>query len=213
MPAEPGGSSTGGQGKAVPVEEMAVQLQLPVATAETREGPPARRPRTDPGQAVRGCKATVTAEEAAPATMEEVAKRLPSAVVKVMQNRRAPGPDGQTIDELRKQWAVVHPKLRAELLEGSYWPGVIRRAEIPKAGGGQRGLGIPNAIDRVVMEAVRQVLEPLFEPRFHPSSHGFRPGRSCHTAVAEAGRHLQAGHEWVVDLDLEKFSIGSATSG
>ncbi len=81
----------------------------------------------------------------------------------------------------------------------------IRRALIPKAGGGQRGLGIPNVADRVVMEAVRQVLEPLFEPTFHPSSHGFRPGRSCHTAIAEAAQHLKDGYEWVVDIDLEKF--------
>jgi RNA-directed DNA polymerase len=137
--------------------------------------------------------------------MEEVAKRLTSALLKVVSNKGAPGPDGQTVDELRERWAVIYPKLRADLLAGSYRPGVMRRAEIPKAGGGQRGLGIPNVIDRVVMEAVRQVLEPLFEPTFHPSSHGFRPGRSCHTAVAEAGRHLQDGYEWVVDLDLEKF--------
>jgi RNA-directed DNA polymerase len=206
MPAEPGGSSTGGQGKAVPVEETAVQLELPVATAENPRGATRAAVPDRSGAGRAGVpEATVNAEEAVPATMEEVAERLPSAVVKVMQNRGAPGPEGQTIDGLRKQWAVVHPKLRVELLEGSYWPGVIRRAEIPKAGGGQRGLGIPNAIDRVVMEAVRQVLEPLFEPTFHPSSHGFRPGRSCHTAVAEAGRHLQDGYEWVVDLDLEKF--------
>ena len=97
------------------------------------------------------------------------------------------------------------PGLQAELLEGRYRPGAIRRALIPKAGGGQRGLGIPNVVDRVVMEAVRQVLEPLFEPTFHPSSHGFRPGRSCHTAVDEAKQHLEDGYEWVVDLDLEKF--------
>ena len=76
---------------------------------------------------------------------------------------------------------------------------------IPKASGGQRGLGIPNVVDRVVMEAVRQVLEPLFEPTFHASSHGFRPGRSCHTAIAEAKRHVRQGYEWVVDIDLEKF--------
>ena len=76
---------------------------------------------------------------------------------------------------------------------------------IPKAGGGQRGLGIPNVVDRVVMEAVRQVLEPLFEPTFHASSHGFRPGRSCHTAIAEAKQHVRDGYEWVVDIDLEKF--------
>jgi RNA-directed DNA polymerase len=66
-------------------------------------------------------------------------------------------------------------------------------------------LGIPDVIDRVVQEAVRQVLEPLWEPTFHPSSHGFRPGRSCHTAIAEARGHLEDGYEWCVDLDLEKF--------
>ena len=78
------------------------------------------------------------------------------------------------------------PRLEADLLAGTYRPGEIRRAYIPKAGGGQRGLGIPDVVDRVVCEAVRQVLEPLWEPTFHPSSHGFRPGRSCHTAIAEA---------------------------
>jgi RNA-directed DNA polymerase len=72
----------------------------------------------------------------------------------------------------------VLPGLQADLLAGTYQPGGIRRVFIPKAGGGQRGLGIPDVIDRVVQEAVRQVLEPLWEPTFHPSSHGFRPGRS-----------------------------------
>jgi group II intron reverse transcriptase/maturase len=137
--------------------------------------------------------------------MEEVAYRLTGALLKVASNRGAPGPDGQTIEALCEQWPVVLPGLRADLLEGAYRPGVIRRAYIPKAGGGQRGLGIPDVIDRVVCEAVRQVLEPLFEPTFHPSSHGFRPGRSCHTAIAEAKGHLEDGYGWCVDLDLEKF--------
>ena len=120
-------------------------------------------------------------------------------------NKGAPGPGGQTIAALREQWPVVLPRLQADLLAGMYQPGEIRRAYIAKAGGGQRGLGIPDVVDRVVQEAVRQVLEPLYEPTFCPSSHGFRPGRSCHTAVRAAEQHLKDGYGWVVDLDLEKF--------
>ena len=150
-------------------------------------------------------KAIGNEEMAAPATMEEVAKRLTDALLKVASNKGAPGPDGQTIEALCEQWPVVLPKLQADLLAGSYQPGAIRRRYIPKVGGGQRGLGIPDVIDRVVQEAVRQVLEPLWEPTFHPSSHGFRPGRSCHSAIAEAKGHLEDGYEWCVDLDLEKF--------
>jgi len=202
MPAQPAGSSPAGQGKAVPVEETAVQLCLPIATAESRVGAPdlsgAR------GRAV-GPKAIVNARTGPSVTMEEVASRLTSALLKVVSNRGAAGPDGQTTVALREQWPFVLPGLHAALLEGSYRPGEIRRALIPKADGGQRGLGIPNVIDRVVMEAVRQVLEPVYEPTFHPSSHGFRPGRSCHTAIDEAKQHLEDGYGWVVDIDLEKF--------
>ncbi len=137
--------------------------------------------------------------------MDEVVERLGSALLKVVSNKGAPGPDGMTVEALQAQWPGIAAKLGVDLLEGRWRPGEIRRAHIPKAGGGRRDLGIPDVTDRVVMEAVRQVLEPLFEPTFHPSSHGFRPGRSCHTAVAEAGQHLQDGYEWVVDIDLEKF--------
>jgi RNA-directed DNA polymerase len=150
-------------------------------------------------------KASVRAWKGAPVTMEEVAYRLPDALVKVVLNKGAPGPDGMTVEMLREQWMMVGPKLAAVLLDGSYRPGVIRRAMIPKAGGGERGLGIPNVTDRVVCEAVRQVLEAVWEPSFHASSHGFRPGRSCHTAITEAKQHLQDGYGWVVDIDLEKF--------
>jgi RNA-directed DNA polymerase len=206
MPVERVGSSTGGQGKAVPVEETAVQLCLPIATAENPRGATRRRTRDRLGAIRAGAPEAVgNTESAAPATMEEVAKRLTNALLKVASNKGAPGPDGQTIEALCEQWPVVLPGLQADLLAGTYQPGVIRRAYIPKAGGGQRGLGIPDVIDRVVQEAVRQVLEPLWEPTFHPSSHGFRPGRSCHTAIAEAKGHLEDGYEWCVDLDLEKF--------
>jgi len=206
MPVERAGSSTGGQGKAVPVEEMAVQLCLPIATAENPKGATRRRTRDRLGAIRAGApKAIDKTGSAAPATMEEVADRLTDALLKVASNKGAPGPDGQTIEALADQWPVVLPGLQADLLAGRYAPGGIRRVLIPKAGGGQRGLGVPDVVDRVVQEAVRQVLEPLWEPTFHPSSHGFRPGRSCHTAIAEAKGHLEDGYGWVVDLDLEKF--------
>ncbi|MDQ6876873.1 MAG: group II intron reverse transcriptase/maturase [Candidatus Dormibacteraeota bacterium] len=206
MPAERAGSSPGGRGKAVPVEETAVQLCLPIATAENPQGATRRSTRDRLGVIRAGApKAIGNAESAAPATMEEVAKRLTDALLKVASNKGAPGPDGRTIEQLLEQWPVVFPRLRAALLEGTYRPGDIRRAYIPKAGRGQRGLGIPDVVDRVVQEAVRQVLEPLWEPTFHPSSHGFRPGRSCHTAIAEASQHLTDGYGWLADLDLEKF--------
>jgi group II intron reverse transcriptase/maturase len=206
MPAERVGSSPGGQGKAVPVGETAVQLCLPIATAENPQGATRRRTRDRLGEIRAGApKAIANAESAAPATMEEVAYRLTDALLKVASNKGAPGPDGQTIEVLLEQWPVVLPRLQADLLAGRYHPGEIRRAYIPKAGGGQRGLGIPDVVDRVVQEAVRQVLEPLWEPTFHPSSHGFRPGRSCHTAITEAKGHFEDGYGWCVDLDLEKF--------
>jgi len=198
MPAERAGSSPGGQGKAIPVEETAVQLRMPIATAENPKGATRRKTRDRLGAVRAGApKAIVNPEMAAPATMEEVAKRLTSALLKVASNKGAPGPDGQTIDQLLEQWPSVLPRLEADLLEGTYQPGGIRRAYIPKAGGGERGLGIPDVVDRVVCEAVRQVLEPLWEPTFHPSSHGFRPGRSCHTAIAE-GQGASGGRLRVV---------------
>lgn len=137
--------------------------------------------------------------------MDTVTERLSEAFSNVARNRGAPGPDGQSIAVMREHLDEWLPSLTTALLQGRYTPGDIRRVWIPKAGGGQRGLGIPNVIDRVVQEAVRQVLEPLYEPRFHRSSHGFRPGRSCHTAIAEAVGYVDEGYEWVVDLDLEKF--------
>ena len=137
--------------------------------------------------------------------MEEVTSRLHAAFVKVASNKGAPGPDRQSVKMVRDHLGAVLENLADALQKETYRPGDIRRVWIAKAGGGERGLGIPNVVDRVVQEAVRQVLEPLYEPTFHASSHGFRPGKSCHTAIAEAKQHLDEGHEWVVDLDLEKF--------
>ncbi len=131
---------------------------------------------------------------------------LEEALGKVASNKGAPGPDRQSVEEVTAHASRLLPQLSEALLSGNYQPGDIRRCWIPKSSGGSRGLGIPNVVDRIVQEAVRQVLEPIFEATFHPSSHGFRPGRSCHTAIAEATSHLQQhGLRFVVDIDLKSF--------
>ena len=196
--------------KAVPVEGVDSQLALPLATADNlgASAPRARSRRAldlSGDARLRVPKARVKQEQVGPATMEEVAKRLETAFEKVAANKGAAGPDGLSIDEVRRSLPVLLARLRPALLDGTYVPGDIRRVWIPKAGGGERGLGIPNVVDRMVQEAVRAVLEPLYEPTFHPSSHGFRPERGSQTAIAEARGYIDEGHEWVVDLDLEKF--------
>lgn len=196
-------------GRATTASQQARQLELPFGTADS--------PRGDDGRAATGqpvatrCalpKPKSTTRLNLPAmVMEEVAKdeNLKAAFERVASNDGAPGPDRQTIADVREHIGEIVPKLAAELLAGTYRPGAIRRVWIPKAGGGQRGLGIPDVVDRIVQQAVHQVMSPHWDPRFHASSHGFRPGRSCHTAIAEAVRYLEDGYEWVVDLDLEKF--------
>jgi RNA-directed DNA polymerase len=199
-----------GGGRAVPVKGEDQQLTLAFATAENPRGPRGAEGAEGldgSGREVRKVsKAKVKLRRAGPARIEEVVERLHEAFDKVAANKGAPGPDRQTIDQVRKRLPAVLSKLRRGLLTGTYQPGEIRRVWIPKAGGkGQRGLGIPNVVDRVVQEAVRQVLEPVYEPTFHPSVHGFRPGRGCQTAIAEARGYVEEGYHVVVDMDLAKF--------
>lgn len=139
--------------------------------------------------------------------LEDVASsgNLARALLSVVRNKGAPGTDGQTVEEAEAKAPKLLTGLRRALLTGRYRPGDVRRVWIPKPGGGRRGLGIPNVIDRVVQQAVLQVLEAVYDPVFHPSSHGFRPGRGAHTAIAEAQEHLRAGCLTVVDIDLAKF--------
>lgn len=139
--------------------------------------------------------------------LEQIGHRhnLLAALDKVVGNKGAPGVDGQSVMEVRMHRDSLLPVLQAALLAEKYRPGDIRRVWIPKPGGGQRGLGIPNVIDRWVQQAVLQVLEPIFEPGFHPSSHGFRKARSAHTAIAQAQSYVTEGREVVVDIDLAQF--------
>lgn len=198
-----------GGGKAVPVKEADEQLLLGFVTAESprvkrgTEGATAVELSTARTHEVP--KAKPKLQPAGPATMEEVVGCLDIALDKVAANRGAPGPDRRTIEQVRKHWHDVRRELHTALQQGTYQPGDIRRVWIPKTGGGERGLGIPDVVDRVVQEAVRMVLEPLYEPTFHRSSHGFRPSRSCHTAIAEACIYVETGYAWVVDIDLKQF--------
>jgi len=199
-----------GGGRAVPVKGVDPQLILPFATAENLRQPRgadrASAPDRSGARTRKAPKAEVKTREPGPARMEEVVERLEEAFFNVAANRGAPGPDRQTIEHVARHLPELLAKLHKSLLEGDYRPGDIRRVWIPKPSGkGQRGLGIPNVVDRVVQEAVRLVLEPLYEPTFHPSSHGFRPGRGCQTAIHEARGYAEEGYHWVVDMDLEKF--------
>jgi RNA-directed DNA polymerase len=197
------------RGKAVTASQQAGQLELFFGTADSPQGDDAGMDAGQPVSVTRAVpKPRNKKRKALPAMMiEEVASldNLMTAFKQVASNKGAPGPDGESIDEVQKHLKEILSTLSAELIAGVYTPGMIRRTWIPKSGGGVRGLGIPDVIDRIVQQAVHQVLSPHYEPTFHQSSHGFRPERSCHTAIAEAIQYMAEGYVWVVDLDLEKF--------
>jgi RNA-directed DNA polymerase len=139
--------------------------------------------------------------------MERVASsaNLNQAYKRVKANKGAPGVDGLTVQDLRAWIADNKDALVASLVRGEYRPQPVKGVEIPKPGGGVRQLGIPTAVDRLVQQAILQVLQPILEPAFSGSSFGFRPGRGAHDALAQAGKYVAEGHGIVVDLDLEKF--------
>ena len=141
------------------------------------------------------------------ATMEAVVSRenMLLALHAVERNRGAAGVDGMTTGQLRGHLRQQWEQIKAHLLEGSYQPQLVRRVDIPKPGGGTRMLGIPTVMDRLIQQALHQVMSPVWEPDFSEHSYGFRPGRGAHGAVEAARAHVEAGHRWVVDLDLEKF--------
>lgn len=140
--------------------------------------------------------------------MEEVVERknLMEAYRRVVGNKGAAGVDGMTVEELAPYLKVEWPTIKEQLVEDQYKPQPVRRVEIPKLGGkGVRLLGIPTVVDRLIQQALLQVLDPIFDPGFSDSSYGFRVGRSAHQAVAKAREYVACGKRWVVDLDIEKF--------
>jgi RNA-directed DNA polymerase len=140
--------------------------------------------------------------------MELVVSRdnMLAAYRRVMVNKGSAGVDDMSVEvlmaHLKDHWAAI----KEDLLEGRYEPSPVRKVEIPKPGGkGVRLLGIPTVLDRLIQQALHQVLTPIFDPDFSPSSYGFRPGRSAHQAIVSAREYVASGRRWVVDMDLEKF--------
>jgi RNA-directed DNA polymerase len=127
------------------------------------------------------------------------------AYEQVVSNKGAAGVDGMTVEQLKPYLQEHWERIKEELLNGEYEPQPVRCVEIRKPQGGMRQLGIPPVVDRLIQQALHQVLSPIFEPGFSEWSYGFRPGRSAHQAVRQARAYVAEGRRWVVDLDLEKF--------
>jgi len=153
---------------------------------------------------------TAAAESIGPPTdtlMEEVLRRenLFAALKRVKANKGAPGVDGMSVEELPSYLREAWPAIREQLLSETYVPSPVREVHLPKPGGGTRMLGIPTVLDRLITQAILQVMSPIFDRDFSAHSYGFRPGRSAHQAIEQARRYMEQGNRWVVDLDLEKF--------
>jgi retron-type reverse transcriptase len=147
------------------------------------------------------------AEDTGPGLLSAVLARenMQQAWKRVRSNKGAAGIDGLAIDETAERLMWEWPVLREQLLHGTYRPQPVRRVMIPKPDGGERELGIPMVTDRLIQQALLQVLQPLLDPTFSQHSYGFRPGRSAQQAVQAAQGYVQSGRRVVVDVDLEKF--------
>lgn len=130
---------------------------------------------------------------------------LNEAFRRVKANKGSHGIDGMKVDELLQYLKENGASLRQSLLEGSYKPNPVRRVEIPKPDGKKRPLGIPTLVDRVIQQAIAQVLSPIFEKKFSDNSYGFRPNRNAHQAILKCKEYMDKGYKWAVDIDLEKY--------
>ena len=150
---------------------------------------------------------SANADRGADRLLEEIvsSRNLNKAYIRVKKNKGAGGVDGMEVDELLQYFKDNGNELRKSIQTGTYRPQPVRRVEIPKDNGKTRKLGIPTAVDRVIQQAIAQVLTPIYEPKFSETSYGFRPGRSAHDALRKCREYLDAGKCWTVDMDLEKF--------
>jgi RNA-directed DNA polymerase len=179
------------------------QVELNLGTGTTGEAPRTAAQETE----ARAARTDIESRAAVGPSMEAVVERnnLRKALARVKANKGAAGIDGMTFEDLAPYLKEHWPTIRAQLLDGTYKPQPVRRVEIPKASGGQRPLGIPTVLDRFIQQAVMQVLQADWDRTFSDMSFGFRPGRSAHQAVERAQAYIASGHDWVVDIDLEKF--------
>ena len=181
------------------------QLQPLLAFPETGRG-------EAPESSRRGTESSVVKDQSeSPASTDQLMEAIcqvencKQALARVKGNKGSPGIDGMTVEKLPDYLKQHWPKVREQLLSGTYKPQPVKRVEIPKPDGGMRKLGIPTALDRWIQQMVLQVLQRSWDPTFSEHSYGFRPGRSAHQAVAQAQQYISEGYSWVVDLDLEKF--------
>ena len=187
------------------MSDLRQKNQMKLAFSEELKG---EAPRTE-GEGIESLTAKRPAESPAETErlMEEVVERenLKEALKRVRANKGSPGVDGMTVHALPDYLKAQGPAIREQLWSGDYKPQPVRRKEIDKPEGGVRKLGIPTVLDRLIQQAVMQVLQRRWDRTFSEHRYGFRPRRSAHQAVAQAQQYLAAGHRWVVDLDLEKF--------
>jgi RNA-directed DNA polymerase len=187
------------------ISKRSSEAEAPARVAEA--GGAGRKPRTKRGGAELGAATSGRTKSEDHPLMEQVVERsnLTLAYQRVVKNKGAPGVDDVLVPEF-KDWLKMHwPSVKTALLEDRYLPRPVRRVDIPKPSGGMRTLGVPTLVDRLIQQALHQVLQPLFEPTFSDSSFGFRPGRGAHQAVRKAQGYIREGKRWVVDIDLEKF--------
>lgn len=132
-------------------------------------------------------------------------ENLSAALKRVKQKKGSPGVDGMEVEELSSYFAKHGDEIRKQILQRTYKPHPVLRKEIPKPNGKMRLLGIPTVVDRVIQQAIAQILTPIYEPKFHPNSYGFRPSRYAEMAILQALNYMNDGYQWVVDIDLERF--------
>ncbi len=192
--------------KAMSMQQARRQMPATAGRAGEVHGEAGREPASD--EASRTRQETEDTGSALPNTLLGAVltrENLRQAYKRVRANKGAAGVDGLDIDQTARHLVTHWPALREQLLRGTYRPSPVRRVTIPKPDGGERELGIPTVTDRLIQQALLQVLQPILDPAFSKHSYGFRPGKRAHDAILAAQGYVQTGRKIVVDVDLEKF--------